>query len=439
MKKKLFAMVLTLCMVLAMLPVSASAQGVEILDAYLDIDDRGDVVLMVEFNQALSYNQNDPYSSPYLDVFIGTGVGGTIAINTQMLDGKYIAPIDFLLIDEAAPFGTTSHTAATLVLKTGITGFEPEFTYEMQPFQLDITRTNMNTVHTIYNDGFIETDSFAGLVNAPAFSTSPAITITPEMRIIGGEYYHIQIIGEQWVSLDFDAQGNHAAVGFTSDMQGVTIESVASASEQNGIFKVDVNSYPLTYQETAPTTPPATSPTEPIQPTTDTPSDWALDQVNEAIAANIVPESLQTMYTQATTRAEFCALAVALYETSMGTEITERATFDDTDDLNVQKMAGLGVVNGVGEGKFNPDEKLTREQAAVILARLSEVMDNPLDKVAATFADNDDVSDWALEAVGQMLASGIMGGVGDNKFSPKADYTREQSILTTLRVFNLVK
>ena len=98
----------------------------------------------------------------------------------------------------------------------------------------------------------------------------------------------------------------------------------------------------------------STDPETPAEPTGDTPSSWAVENVNTAVEAGIVPETLQSAYTQATTRAEFCALAVELYETVMGMEITERATFSDTTDVNVEKMAGLSVVNGVGDGKFDP-------------------------------------------------------------------------------------
>jgi hypothetical protein len=41
--------------------------------------------------------------------------------------------------------------------------------------------------------------------------------------------------------------------------------------------------------------------------------------------------------------------------------------------------------------------------------------------------------------VGQMQASGIMGGVGDNRFAPQGRYTIEQSITTMLRVFELIQ
>ncbi|HHV99215.1 MAG TPA: S-layer homology domain-containing protein [Clostridiaceae bacterium] len=34
---------------------------------------------------------------------------------------------------------------------------------------------------------------------------------------------------------------------------------------------------------------------------------------------------------------------------------------------------------------------------------------------------------------------GLMGGVGNNRFSPHGNFTREQSIVTMLRLFHVVK
>ena len=169
------------------------------------------------------------------------------------------------------------------------------------------------------------------------------------------------------------------------------------------------------------------------------PSTWAATEVNAAIAAGLVPKSLQSKYTQTITRAEYCALAVALYEKHTGEEITKRKNFNDTDDINVEKMAAVNVVSGIGNNLFDPDANLTREQAAAMLSRLAEAIGKPLQKQAATFSDNAAVSSWAFESVGQVQTVGIMGGIGNNTFAPKDPYTREQSIITMIRLWNIVK
>lgn len=168
------------------------------------------------------------------------------------------------------------------------------------------------------------------------------------------------------------------------------------------------------------------------------PSDWAVDSVKRANDLNLVPSGLNSNYAQPISRAEYCALATVLYEKLKG-EITERRTFADTTDMNVQKMGALKVVNGVGNDMFSPDSKLNREQSAVVLANLANALGKPLEKKPATFADKDAISSWALEAVGQVQGASIMGGVGNNTFNPAGHYTREQSIITMLRLYDLMQ
>ncbi|MCL2566292.1 MAG: S-layer homology domain-containing protein [Defluviitaleaceae bacterium] len=189
--------------------------------------------------------------------------------------------------------------------------------------------------------------------------------------------------------------------------------------------------------------------------TFESPSGWAADIINEAIIVSIAPPQLIGSYTSPITRAEFTALAAALYEMVTAREIPYHMTFNDTTDINVQKMGSLGVVTGVGDGNFNPEGKLTREQAAVILARLARLLTDelPQSDLAAKFeqiasidaqpkilyADMETISDWAYDAVRDITLLGIMSGIGENIFSPNSEYTREQSIVTIMRIYDLVK
>jgi len=171
----------------------------------------------------------------------------------------------------------------------------------------------------------------------------------------------------------------------------------------------------------------------------DAPSPWAVKQVDSAISYGFVPLAMRMEYSQSLTRAEFCALAVTLYETVKGKQINGRVKFGDTTDINIAKMAYLGIVNGVGSDKFAPDEPLEREQAAIIIARLAEALGCKLPKGELLFSDSDSVSPWAAEAVSQVQAAGIMGSVGNDMFSPKGGFTREQSIVALQRLYELIK
>jgi hypothetical protein len=168
------------------------------------------------------------------------------------------------------------------------------------------------------------------------------------------------------------------------------------------------------------------------------PSLWAQDDVDRAISLNLIPQDMQFKYTKTTTRAEFCALAVMLYETITDKEIVGRGKFDDTNDINVEKAAYIGVVNGTSPGRFAPHTSLTREQAATMLARLAHATGKPFPQKSTTFGDKGNISDWALEAVGQVQVAEIMNGTSVDTFTPKGPYTREQSIVTMLRMYNIL-
>ena len=66
-------------------------------------------------------------------------------------------------------------------------------------------------------------------------------------------------------------------------------------------------------------------------------------------------------------------------------------------------------------------------------------MGHPLPEGTATFTDNASIASWAVDAVGRAQAAGLMGGVGNGLFSPQGSYTREQSILTILRLYELTQ
>ncbi|MCL2404747.1 MAG: CAP domain-containing protein [Defluviitaleaceae bacterium] len=180
-----------------------------------------------------------------------------------------------------------------------------------------------------------------------------------------------------------------------------------------------------------------------ITPAYAAPSGWAAEAVGDAIGLGLVPPALRQDFRRATTRAEFAALAVALYESQHGPieermGATGRPSFDDTNDENVIKAAYLGIVSGVGGNRFNPHGNITREQAAVMVARLAEVVGDPLPAAAPTFGDNASLSSWAVAGVGSVQAVGIMGGTGNNMFTPRGTYTREQSIVTMLRLHQFI-
>ena len=195
-------------------------------------------------------------------------------------------------------------------------------------------------------------------------------------------------------------------------------------------------------------------------------SEWASAHITRAHSLGLIPHSLFadsptfTNYTIPATREEFAALAVALYDTIVfggptvrleieGVGIPGAMEFNDTDDINVRVMGYLGVVSGVGDGYFNPYGEITREQAAVMLVRLFNVIhthvgtDWPvmldLPHLPSVFTDYEQISPWAFNGVASAFGLKLMSGVGDRQFAPQSTFTREQSIVAVLQLFDMVQ
>lgn len=97
----------------------------------------------------------------------------------------------------------------------------------------------------------------------------------------------------------------------------------------------------------------------------------------------------------------------------------------------------LGLVDGRRPGYFDPDTQVTRQEAAVMLARAYQVVGKtlPEDTKELPFTDNDQIADWAEDSVAAMYTWGILLGKEDGSFDPQGPFTREQCLLTFLRLY----
>jgi len=87
----------------------------------------------------------------------------------------------------------------------------------------------------------------------------------------------------------------------------------------------------------------------------------------------------------------------------------------------VEWAASVGLVSGVGNNRFAPEDNITREQMATILYNYIEWRNILLTVNVETtsFVDEDQISSWALEAVKSIQAAGIISGKPGNLFDPK--------------------
>ncbi|EEM80058.1 S-layer homology domain-containing protein [Bacillus thuringiensis] len=89
-------------------------------------------------------------------------------------------------------------------------------------------------------------------------------------------------------------------------------------------------------------------------------------------------------------------------------------------EKEILALAKAGLVNGFGDGKYGPDDILTREQMAQVLTNAFKFKATKTSK----FADVDKNS-WSYGAISALEENGVTIGTGDNMYSPKMFVTRE--------------
>ena len=176
-------------------------------------------------------------------------------------------------------------------------------------------------------------------------------------------------------------------------------------------------------------------------PTGETPSPWAVSDVEGARAEGLLPAALDGKYTQPITRAEFASLACA-FAARMGLRPGGGAasSFPDTSDPDVTRAAAMGVITGYTDGTFGPDQSIRRDEAAAMLARAARLAGQETDGPARTFTDAAAFG-WAKGEIAFITAcflpggaSAVMNGTSAREFTPTGSYTREQAIATFYRL-----
>ncbi|OTY76043.1 cell surface protein [Bacillus thuringiensis serovar vazensis] len=90
-------------------------------------------------------------------------------------------------------------------------------------------------------------------------------------------------------------------------------------------------------------------------------------------------------------------------------------------EKEILALAKAGLVSGYGEGKYGPDDILTREQMAQVLTNAFKF------KATKTTSFTDvDKNSWAYNAINALEENGVTAGTGSKKYSPQMHVTREQ-------------
>lgn len=176
---------------------------------------------------------------------------------------------------------------------------------------------------------------------------------------------------------------------------------------------------------------------------------WAKSYIEYAESTDLIPNELYGKYTQDITRLDFAHLAVNIiahiYNTSsdelIGGYSSEKSPFSDTDSIYVSAAADMGLISGTDDGRFLPDNTITRQEAAKILAGVYSLCTNdigPFADCTSKYDDSNDISDWARPYINTVSSLSVMTGTSDTLFAPLSTYTAEQAVVTFMRLYEVI-
>ena len=95
-----------------------------------------------------------------------------------------------------------------------------------------------------------------------------------------------------------------------------------------------------------------------------------------------------------------------------------------------------GVVTGYGDGRFGPNDPVNRQQVAAILWRYAG--SEPAE-TSRTYADRENISAWAWEAVDWAAEAGVMYGIASGRFEPHRQATRAEAAVVLPRYLQAIE
>jgi len=165
---------------------------------------------------------------------------------------------------------------------------------------------------------------------------------------------------------------------------------------------------------------------------------WAEKDVNDMASRLVVSGVSHDKFEpdRDITRAEFAAIAVrALGLMSPGTgkdafiDVMKKNWYYDAVSIAYE----YDILSGYGNGKFRPDDKITREQAMTMIARAMKITgletgmaDGEADKLLTSFTDANSAAEYAKANIASCVKAGIVSGRSGKLIVPKGNISRAE-------------
>lgn len=178
--------------------------------------------------------------------------------------------------------------------------------------------------------------------------------------------------------------------------------------------------------------------------------------VEEEVPEEILPEEAQIPYIQGyidgtfrpnthITRAQMAAM-LARNLSDNDVPASSKFSYSDTAASwakdEIEYVRTQGIMNGRADGKFDPNEAITRAQMAAIAIRWIDKQCAADDTAAYCTGDTTNITfndvnsqHWAATYIEKISALGIMTGMNASRFNPEGTLTRAQAVKVLNRLF----
>lgn len=165
---------------------------------------------------------------------------------------------------------------------------------------------------------------------------------------------------------------------------------------------------------------------------------WAKDAVNDMGSRLVISGVGDDRFApdRDITRAEFAAIVVrglGLMRSGTGKDVFNDVAKKDWYYDAVSIASEYGIISGYGNGKYGPQDKITREQAMAMIARAMEITQlkvefkaGEADQLITAFADSEKPSDWAKDYIASCIKAETVHGRSGKLIAPKDYITRAE-------------
>ena len=172
-----------------------------------------------------------------------------------------------------------------------------------------------------------------------------------------------------------------------------------------------------------------------VSAATDTSGHWAEASINNWINNGYISGYPDGTFrpNNAISRAEFVTIA----NKAFGFTSSQGISFSDVKAgywaySEIQKGVAAGYVRGDASGTFRPGSAVSRQEAAVMLARLRGYEDD--EAASYGYTDRWAMANWAVGAIGAVSRNGVMSGYPDKTFRPQRDLTRAEAVAALQKI-----